>query len=148
MKPTLLCGVGLLLSSAGLLLGSPASQQPPYEDIVKNMLATVEQIGDILATITVNDKSSAETATPQLKTAADKLLKLRQQANDSKQPNLTEKDRLAKLYAPKFEIAFKRLREETLRVKSIDIPGVEEALQELASLNEKKEPKDKKKGDK
>ena len=146
MKPTLLCSVGLLLCSTGLALHSP-SQQPPYEDIVKKMLKGVEEITDTLGTIT--DEGSAKTALPRLRTATEEFRKLRQLANDSKQPDKAEKDRLAKLYAPKFEVAFKHLREETLRLKNLDFPSVEEALQELASLNEKKEPpKDNKKGDK
>jgi hypothetical protein len=146
MKPTLLCGLALLLPCGSLLLPSSAGE-PAYEDIVKGMLSTVEQITDILGTITALDKSSAEAATPQLKAAADKLLQLRDQANKVKQPSKTEKDRLAKVYAAKFEVAFKKLREQTLRVQSIEIPGIDDALRELAKLKEKKEPKDKKKGD-
>jgi hypothetical protein len=145
MKPSVLGGVSVLLASACLGLDSRAGERPPYEMIVKDMLATVEEINDILAGITEKE-GSAEAATPKLKTAADKMLQLRKQADQAKQPDKTEKDRLAREYAPKFELAVKKLRDQTIRVKGI--PGGDEALEKLAVLNDKKDPKDKKKGGK
>jgi hypothetical protein len=145
MKPSVLCGLGVLLASVCLGLDSRAGERPPYETIVKDMLATVEDITDILAAIT-DKEGSAEAATPKLKTAADKLLQLRKQAAEVKQPDKTEKDRLAREYAPKFELAVKKMREQTIRVKGI--PGGDAAVETLAVLNDKKDPKDKKKGGK
>jgi hypothetical protein len=145
MKPSVLCGLGVLLASAGIGPGSRAGEQSSYETIVKDMLATVDEINDILAGI--NEKEgSAEAATPKLKTAADKMLQLRKQAAQAKQPDKAEKDRLAREYAPKFELAVKKLRDQTHRVKGI--PGGAEAVEKLAVLEEKKDPKDKKKGGK
>jgi hypothetical protein len=144
MKPAVVYGLSLLVVSAALVADSRAGERPPYEMIVKGMLATVEEINEILVGIT--DQDSAEAATPKLKTAADKMLKLRKDAEAGKQPDKAEKDRLAQEYAPKFAIAVSKMREQSIRVSAI--PGGEEALEKLAVLVEKKDPKDKKKGGK
>jgi hypothetical protein len=143
MKVCVLCRLSLLVASAWLVMESPAGEKGSHEAIVKDMLETVEKITARLGTIT--DQNSADAARDDLKDLAMKMLKLRKRAEDLKQPNKAEKDRLTKVYAPKFEVAFKELREQTLRVKGI--PGGDEAVRELAVLNEKKDAKDNKKKD-
>jgi hypothetical protein len=140
MKTTVGAGLLLLVLAAFVPAVAPAGEGS-YEDLVKNMLGNVEQITKILSTI--RDEGSATAAKPQLKETASKLLELRKQADERKQPNKEEKDRLAKEYAPKFEVAVKKLREQTIRVKGI--PGGDAALEELAVLKDLKD-KDKKDG--
>jgi len=142
MKPTVLFGAGLLLLSGLLAVASPAGEQA-HERIVKEMLETMEQITKVLTGITNQDSAAA--AAPNLKKAAEKMLQLRMEAAELKQPDKAEKDRLAKEYAPKMELAVKEMRKQTIRVKGI--PGGDEAVMELAVLNEKKDAKDKKKSD-
>jgi hypothetical protein len=141
MKASLrLGGVGLFLAAS--LVAAPAGEPSPYEGIVKGMLKKVDDITTILGGVT--DEKSAAAATPELRAAAKDLLQLRKRAEEVKQPDKAEKDRLAKLYAPKFEEAVKKLREETFRVRGV--PGGDEALKELAVLRDKLDPKDKKGG--
>jgi hypothetical protein len=144
VKPGLLWGLGVMAVSAWLVVASPAGEPSPYEQIVKDMLNTVAQITEVLSGI--SDEDSAKAAAPKLKDQADKMLQLRKQAEQTKQPDKTEKDRLAKEYAPKFEMAVKKMRDQGVRVKGI--PGGAEALRELAVLEEKKDAKDKKKDNK
>ena len=99
------------------------------------MLGTLEQITKIV--MTISDRDSASAARPELKKAAEKMLVLRKKADQLKQPNQEEKNRLEKEYAPRFEGAVKNLRDATVHAKSI--PGGEEALTELAILAESKE---------
>src|SRR5206468_4191610 len=117
------CGLAILTLSGWLALDSRAATGESYEDLVKDMLGTVEQITKVL--IDIRDEGSANLQRPALKKAAEKMLQLRKQADEFKQPNKAEKDRLAKEYAPKFESAVKKMRDETIRVKGI--PGGDEA---------------------
>jgi hypothetical protein len=144
MKPTVLCGLAVLALSVWLLVETRAGEPMPYERIVKEMLGTLEHISEELSKITNQD--TAEAATPKLKSAAEKLLQLRKQAAELKQPDKAEKDRLAREYAGKFELVVKELTKQESRVKGI--PGGAEAVKELAILSEKKDAKDKKKSDK
>jgi hypothetical protein len=132
MKPHACLGA-LVLSLAGLVLAAAPSGEGSYETLVKDMLGTLEQITKVLSTI--DNQASAEAARPELKKAAAKMLELRKQADELKQPDKEEKDRLAKEYAPKFETAVKKLQMQSARVK--DIPGGEAALDELAVLKDK-----------
>src|SRR5437868_5678038 len=101
-----------LLAGAGLLTLAPASQQQPssYEVVVKDMLATVEDITKTLGTIT--DTDSATAASPKLEEQGKKLLALRQQADKLPQPEKDEKDHLELTYRVRFDDALKRLRAE------------------------------------
>jgi hypothetical protein len=129
MKNTVAIGIGLLGLSGFVLAAQTGDSQ---EMLVKDMLGTVDQINKILAT--VKDRETAEMARPDLKKNAEKMLELRKQADKWTEPNKAEKDRLAKEYAPKFEAAIKKLRDESLRVKSI--PGGDQAIAELEVLKE------------
>lgn len=135
-----------LLPALCLLWPCTVQAQPPaaYEGLLKDMLGTVEEITTILVGIT--DENTAKDAAPMLKLKAEKMLDLRKKADELKQPDKATKDRLAKEYAPKFEAAVKKLRAESLRVEGI--PGGDMAVRELAILKDKKDAKDKKKGDK
>jgi hypothetical protein len=132
MKPFVLFIVGLV-GLGGFAIVEAQSGEGSYEGLVKEMLSTVEQITKTLQT--VKDRTSAETARPELRKAAEKMLELRKKAEEWKQPNKEEKDRLAKEYAPKLEGAVKQLREATVLVKGV--PGGEEAIAELAILKDK-----------
>ena len=131
MRPQACVGA-LLLAVAGLVVAAAPSGEG-YESVVKDMLSTLEQITKVLSTI--DNQASADAARPELKKAAAKMLELRKQADEIKQPEKEEKDRLAKEYAPKFETAVKKLQMQSARVK--DIPGGEAALEELAVLKDK-----------
>jgi len=142
MKPALLFASAVLGLSSFVAL-DPQAGDGSFEGLVKETLSTVEDITKTLKTI--KDRASAEAARPELKKAARLLLELRKKAEEWKQPNKEEKDRLAKEYAPKFEAAVKQLRAATIIVKAI--PGGEEAIAELAILkdkNDKEKEKDKK----
>jgi hypothetical protein len=129
-----------VVAGSTLLAAAAVAGEGSYENLVKEMLNSVDQMTKVLSTIT--DQGSADAARPDLKKAAAKMLELRKQAEEWKQPNKEEKDHLAKEYAPKFETAFKKLKEQSNRVRGI--PGGEAALEELAVLKDK--DKDKKDG--
>jgi hypothetical protein len=130
MKPAVYAGLVLLTLSTLVATAGQGS----YEGVTKEMLATLEQINKVLATI--KDQDSATAAKPDLKQAATKIVELRKQADEMKQPSKEEKDRLQKEYMPKFEAVFKKLKEESTRVNGI--PGGDAALAELAVLKDKK----------
>ena len=99
MKPSVLFTVVVL----GLCGPRRGRSQPPrdgsYEGLVKDMLDTVDQITKVL--VTIKDRECRRAARPELKKSAEKMLDLRKQAAEWKQPNKEEKDRLEKEYAPK-----------------------------------------------
>jgi septal ring factor EnvC (AmiA/AmiB activator) len=134
MKPSLLFGAVFLVLS-GFVVLDPQAGDGTYEGLVKEILATVDQLTKTLKT--VKDRDSAEAARPELRKAAKRMLDLRKKADEWKQPNKDQKDRLEKEYAPKLEAAVKELREVAAIVKSI--PGGEEAVEELAVLKDKQE---------
>jgi type II secretory pathway component HofQ len=115
--------------------GSTQDPDRSFEGLVKDMIDTVEQITKTV--LTIQDKDSATSAKPELKKAATKMLELRKLAEKVKQPNKVEKERLEKEYAPKMELAVKKLGEATAKVHSV--PGAAEALAELAILADKKD---------
>jgi hypothetical protein len=132
MRTSRMMGVSLLglgFAWAVAAGGSPAS----HETLVKDMLDSVHKITKELSAI--KDAQSAADARPRLKSAATHLLDLRKKADDVKQPNKDEKDRLAKHYKDKFDAALKKLRDETIRVRGV--PGGEDALKEISVLNKK-----------
>src|SRR5579862_3718931 len=132
MKTSLLIGASVL-TMAGFAALDPQTGDGSYEGVVKELLGTVESLTKTLQTI--KDRDSAEAARPELKKTAHKILDLRKKAEEWKQPNKEEKDRLAKEYAPKLEAAVKQFREATIIAKGV--PGGEEAVAELAILKDK-----------
>ena len=133
--------IGLISASfVGLAAVERQAGKDSYESLVKDMLDTIDEITKTLQTI--KDRDSAVTAQPQLKKSAEHVLVLRKKAELWKQPNKEEKERLEKEYAPKMEVAVKKLRDASAQVKSV--PGGAEAVAELAILADKKD-KDKKK---
>ena len=142
MKRCWLLGAGILVLAGWLALEAPAGDGS-HEGLVKDMLTTLEQITKTLGG--VKDADGATAARPELKKAAEKMLALRKQADEAKQPSQAERDRLAKDYGPKFEEAVKLLHKETFRVKGIKNGA--EAVAELDVLKDKENPvKEKKDG--
>jgi hypothetical protein len=128
--------MGLAILASTALLALTQAQQPeptPYEKILKDMLGTVDDITKTLTTI--KDEESADAARPDLRKAADKLKALRKQADGLKQPEKDEKDRLELLYRTRFDVALKKLRSESNRVKAV--PGGDEAVKEIAVVRKK-----------
>jgi hypothetical protein len=141
MKPLLYAGALVMAAGSFVVAAAPAGEAS-QEALLKDMLGTLEKITKELSTI--QNQGTADAARPELKKAATKMLDLRKQADEVKQPSKEEKDRLAKEYAPKFEAAVKKLQTESARVKGV--PGGEAALEELAVLKDtkdkgKKDPK-------
>ncbi|MCI0456522.1 MAG: hypothetical protein L0Z62_06020 [Gemmataceae bacterium] len=133
MRTAIVCVSAVL--ALGLLRPDLAAQpqkegktSSPHEEVVKDMLGTIEGILKVLATI--QDEPSANAARPELKKAALRLQELRKRAADLKQPTKEEKQRLEKAYQGKMDEALKKLRGETIRVRGI--PGGAEAVQEIA----------------
>ncbi|HYV35321.1 MAG TPA: hypothetical protein VE988_06430 [Gemmataceae bacterium] len=131
--------LSVLVVSVVLAAGFVVTQQPttvgPHEAIVKEMLATIDDINKILKTI--QDSDTATVARPELKKNGDKMVELQKQATEGMQPTKDEKDRLAKEYAPKMDAAFKKFNEESIRVKAI--AGGKEALAELPLFLDKED---------
>jgi hypothetical protein len=132
MRPSLAFAT-VALGLYGFAMLDQGSGQETYEGLVKEMLTTVEQLTTTLKTI--KDRPSAEAARPELKKSAEKMLQLHKKAEEWKQPNKEQLDKLKKEYSPKLEVAVKQLNELAVAVKSI--PGGEEAVTELDILKEK-----------
>src|SRR5262245_65410831 len=67
-----------------------------FEDVLKDMLATMDQITSTLGE--VKDEETAKAARPGLQKAAQRFVELRKKADTVKPPSKEEKDRLDKEY--------------------------------------------------
>jgi hypothetical protein len=137
MKTGIVCVT--VLSGLAVLSAGQAGEAS-HEAILKDMLATLGRAAKILEGVT--DEPSALAARPDLKKVGQHLAELRKQARALKQPDKKEKDRLEQEYRNKFEDALKKLRIESIRVKTI--PGGPETVKEIAVEPEKKAKGDKK----
>ncbi|MCI0742344.1 MAG: hypothetical protein L0Y72_25210 [Gemmataceae bacterium] len=133
-RATILVGLGL----SAFLLPQARAGDKKTEDIVKDMLKTMDSITSTLATI--KDQESAKAAKTDLRKAADQWNVLKKKAGDIAPPDKGEKDRLAKQYRMKLEEAQKKLFAEVLRVQGV--AGGRDALLEIKSVLAKKDKKD------
>jgi hypothetical protein len=112
-----------------LLGGSAAlfAQDSAYEGALKEMLEGLDKITMTLSLI--NSGEAAKEVRDDLKKQVDAWVKLRKKSEESEPPPRPEKDRLAKEYRPKLEMATKKFLAEIERVRRV--PGAKETLQEL-----------------
>jgi hypothetical protein len=135
MRTWIVCATALLSLIMVLTPGSGGTgAAATHEAVAKDMLDTLGQINTVLGNI--KDEPTAEAARPDLKKAALRMLELRKRAKELKPPTKAEKDLLEKRYKEKFDDALKKLRIESVRVKTI--PGGPEAVKEIAVVGEKK----------
>jgi hypothetical protein len=128
--------------TAALFLGAiptglPAGEKSTYEDVVKEMLATMDQLTMTLSTI--RDEETAKDAQPELRKAAGKWQAIKKKAEGLPPPSKEEKDRIAKQYKEKLEVAQKKMFGEVGRVRMVS--GGREALLEISSVLDKKSKK-------
>lgn len=129
-----------LVSLLGILLvtslgsGVSSGSKAPFEDIVKQMVDTMDALTTTLATI--RDEDTAKGAQPELRKAAAKWQVIKKKAESLPPPSREEKDRVAKEYKVKLEEAQKKLFGEVGRVATV--PGGREALRELSAVLDKK----------
>ena len=108
-----------------------------FEDVLKEMVATLEQISGTLST--VKDEESAKAARPVLQKSAERFVALRKTADTIKPPTPEEKARVEKEYRTKLFEANKKLLSEIGRVRSV--PGGPAALREIAAVLSEPTPK-------
>src|SRR4051794_32879495 len=106
------------------------SQDARFEDVLKSMLGTMDQITKTLSGIT--DEDTAKAARPELKKSAEEWQAVRKKAEHLPPPSKEEKDRLAKEYKKKLEDSQKKLFEEISRVQGV--PGGKAALLEVSKV--------------
>jgi chemotaxis protein histidine kinase CheA len=128
------CVFIILLTEAALSTGQEAGKTSPHEDVVKQMLETMDSMTKTLTGI--NDRESAKEAQPDLRKAAEKWKVAKKKAEDLPPPAKDEKDRLATAYKTKLEESRKKLFKEAARVGVL--PGGQEALKEIGSVLDKK----------
>lgn len=129
--------IAVMLAGAFAVSLAPAAQEPgkgSYEDVVKQMIETMDSLSQTLATI--KDEESAKESQPTLKKTAAKWQSIKKQAESLPPPSREEKDRLAKQFKVKLEEAQKKLFGEVARVSLV--PGGRQALLEISSVLEKK----------
>lgn len=124
--------VGVVLVSA-TLAGAQGGGKAPFEDVVKQMLETMDALTTTLATI--RDDDTAKGAQPDLRKTAAKWQLIKKKAESLPPPSREEKDRVAKEYKVKLEEAQKKLFGEVGRVATV--PGGREALLELSAVLDK-----------
>jgi len=123
---------GLILVCA--VLAAPGGAASPFEDVLKSILATMDQIATVLSGI--RDEDTAKAAHPELRKAAQQWQDIRKKADNLPPPSKEEKDRLEKQYKSKLESAQKKLFGEIARVQGI--PGGRDALKEISAVLAKK----------
>jgi hypothetical protein len=134
MRPPVLVGIAILGLGGMIALGQGGGTASPYESVLKEMVAALDMLSDTLGTI--KDEPSAKAAKPELKKAVSRLEGARKKAQDLKQPDKAEKDRIAKEYKEKLDASIKKLFAEMARVKSV--PGGDEAVKEIYGTEDKK----------
>jgi len=98
--------------------------------LMKQLVATVNEVADTLATI--KDQASAEAAKPKLKALGERYRDIDKRGKALKEPTPEEKTALEKEYAEPLKSAYGRLLSEMLRVAFV--PGGKEALQEMGEI--------------
>lgn len=101
-----------------------------HEDVVKQMLTSLEKMSTTLTSIT--GQESADAAKPELRKAAGEFGAARTKAEKLPPPSREQKDRLDKEYKGKIEAAKKKLDGEVVRVRNV--PGGPDALKEISSV--------------
>jgi hypothetical protein len=127
-------GAGIVLVAGGFVLAAKGS---PHEQALNQALDSFESINKTLESI--KDEESAGTAKPALKKAADSYLEARAKGDKLPPPEKEEKDRLAKIYKPKFNKAMEQMSIQIRRVELV--PGGKEALKEIAPVLKKEAKK-------
>jgi hypothetical protein len=133
MRPAVVFGASLLAIAGFVALSGGGESATKFEEVVKEMLATLDKMSVALSAI--KDAESAKAARPELKNSVARWQVLRKKAENMKLPSKEEKDRLEKEYRGKIVSAHKKLLGEIGRVR--DVPGGKEALQEMRALIEK-----------
>jgi hypothetical protein len=118
-------------------VGFAAAGAPTHEEVIKQMLSTLDKLTATLTTIKTEE--SADAAKPELQKAAKEWVALRGQAEKLPPPSRMEKERLEKDYKAKLEAAQKKIYGEVTRVQRI--PHGPEALKEIRSVLDKREKK-------
>src|SRR5262245_7449803 len=118
-----------LLTAAGwlvlaTLMPAQDGEPPKHEDVIKQMLATLDKLTATLAA--VKDEKSAEAAREPLKAASKQFVELRKKADNLRPPSKEEADRLKKEYGQKLSEATKKLLAEIARVRNV--PGGRELV--------------------
>jgi len=115
-----------------LILIGPAwaGESPRHEAVIKELLANVDKIAGVLAT--VKDEETAKSAIPDLRKRAKEWDVIRKKAEALPPPSAEERDKLAKKFLPDVEATRKKLFAEVGRVKQL--PGGRAALQEIRAV--------------
>jgi hypothetical protein len=127
------CLLGLFLMSL-LLAQAKGGEKSQFEDVIKQVLDTMDSLKSTLATI--QDEDTAKSARPVLHKTVEKWQLIKKKAENLPPPSKEEKDRLAKQYRTKLEDAQKKLFGEVGRVSAI--PGGRDALLEISNVLDKK----------
>lgn len=127
-------GIAVLLAAAGL--GWAQAPDTRLEDVIKQMLSTMDGLTKVLTKI--EDEETAQAAHPELKKSAEEWLAIRKKAEKTPPPTKEEKEKLTKEYRGKLEEAQKKLFAEISRVQAIK--GGKEALAEVSKALSKKSP--------
>jgi hypothetical protein len=118
------------LALSGALFSAQNGGPATLEDVIKETLATLDQL--TMSLKTVEDEKSAEAARPELRKAAERFVAVRSKAETMKPPAKEEKERLEKEYKPKLFEAQKKLYGEIGRIKLL--PGCQGALKEIRAV--------------
>lgn len=110
--------------------GRGQEETSPHEAVVKEMLAGIDKLTAVLATI--KDEATATEARPELKKAVTAFLATRKKAASLPQPGAQERDRVSRAYRKKLADAVNRYLQERGRVSRI--AAGRDALAELAPL--------------
>jgi hypothetical protein len=130
-----------LLFGSLLLLGvAYAGDSLRHEAVIKELLASVDKIAEVLGT--VKDEESAKSAVPVLRKRAKEWDVIRKKAEAQPPPSAEERDKLTKKLLPDVEATRKKLFAQVGRVKQL--PGGRIALQEISAVLQGQKLKDKK----
>jgi hypothetical protein len=127
------CMVAILLMAA-LSPGAGAGDKIPYEDVIKQMLDTMDSLTKTLTA--VQNEETAKGAQPELRKTAEKWRLVMKKAGSVPPPSKEERDRLDKEYKTKLVDSQKKLFGEVARVRLV--PGGSAALKEISGVLEKK----------
>ena len=119
--------IGIVLLAIGF---TRAAQVSPYEQLLKQVLQSVDKVTATLET--VKDEESAAAAKPDLRKSAALFIEAKAKGEKMQPPEKDEKVRLEKIYKPKLKESMEKMNTQVTRVQFI--PGGKDALKEISVL--------------
>ena len=97
-----------------LFLVAGCDSAPTHDSLMKDSLSTMEEMVAVMKT--VKDEASANAAKPKLQALAEKMKKMKEQADKMEKPSAEKEAALKKEYEPRLQKVMGEMLGETMRI--------------------------------